>query len=61
MKINVVLHKLTSLRNRLGIFNQSDLKNVIDEVKFNQLNDDSAEIFEVAHAVNFADLEKQAE
>ena len=30
-------------------------------MKFNQLVDDSAENFEVAQAVNFADLAKQAQ
>ena len=45
---------------QLGIYSQHDGTKSIDKMKFNQLLDDAAEKFEVAKAVNFADLAKQA-
>ena len=46
---------------QLGIYSQHDWTKSIDKMKFNQLVDDVAEKFEVARAVNFADLAKQAQ
>ena len=45
---------------QLGIYSQHDCTKSIYKMKFNQLVDDAAEKFEVAQAVNFADLAKQA-
>ena len=45
---------------QLGIYSQHDWSKSIDKMKFNQLDDDAADKFEVAQAVNFADLAKQA-
>ena len=47
--------------HQLGIYSQHDWTKSIDKMKYNQLVDDAAEIFEVAQAVNFADLSKQAQ
>ena len=46
---------------QFGIYSQHDWTKSIDKMKFNQLVDDAAEKFEVARAVNFADLAKQAQ
>ena len=46
---------------QLGIYSQHDWTNSVDSKKFNQLVDDAAEKFEVARAVIFADLAKQAQ
>ena len=46
---------------QLGIYSQHDWTKSIDNMKFNQLVDDAAGKFEVAPAVNFADLSKQAQ
>ena len=45
----------------LRIYNQHDWTKSTDKMKFNQLVDDAAKKFEVARAVNFADLAKQAQ
>ena len=45
---------------QLGINSQHDWTKSIDKMKFNQLVDDAAEKFEVAQAVTFPDLAKQA-
>ena len=46
---------------QLGIYSQYDWTKSVDKMRFNQLVDDAAEKFEVARAVNFADLAKQAQ
>ena len=45
---------------QLRIYSQHDWTKSIDKKKFNQLVDDAAKKFELARAVNFADLAKQA-
>ena len=45
---------------QLRIYSQHDWTKSLDKMKFNQLVDDAAEKFEVAQAVHFADLAKQA-
>ena len=47
--------------HQLGIYSQHDWTKSIDKMKIHQLVDDAAEKFEVARAVNFADLSKQAQ
>ena len=46
---------------KLGIYSQHDWTKSIDRIKCNQLVDDAAQKFEVAQAVNFADLARQAQ
>ena len=46
---------------QLGIYSQHNWNKSIDKMKINQLVEDAAEKFEVARAVNFADLAKQAQ
>ena len=46
---------------QLGIYSRRNWTNSIYMNKFNQLVDDAAKKFEVAQAVNFADLAKQAQ
>ena len=46
---------------QLGIYSQHHWTKSEDKMRFNQLVDDAAEKFEVARAVNFADLAKQAQ
>ena len=46
---------------QLGIYSQHDWTKSVDKMRFNQLVDDAAEKLEVARAVNFADLAKQAQ
>ena len=46
---------------QLGIYSQHHRTKSIDKMKFNQLVDGAAEKFEVARAVYFADLAKQAQ
>ena len=46
---------------QLGIYSQHDWTESIDKMKFNHLVDNAAEKFEVARAVNVADLAKQAQ
>ena len=48
------------IAQQLGIYSQHDWTKSIDKMKFNQLVNDAAEKFEVARAVNSADLAKQA-
>ena len=45
----------------LGINSQHDWTKSIDKMNFHQLADDAAKKYEVAQAVNFKDLAKQAE
>ena len=49
------------IAQKLGIYNQHDWSKSIDKMKFNQLVNDAAEKFEIALAVSFADLAKQAQ
>ena len=44
-----------------GIYSQHDWTKALDKMKYYQLVDESAEKFEVAQAVNFAELAKQAQ
>ena len=46
---------------QLGFYSQHDWNKSVDKMRFNQLVDASAEKFELARAVNFADLAKQAQ
>ena len=46
---------------QLGVYSQHDWTKSINKRKFNQLVDDAAANTEVAQAVNFADLAKQAQ
>ena len=46
---------------QLGIYSQHDWTKSVDKMRFNKLVDDAAEKFEVARAVNFEDLAKQAQ
>ena len=46
---------------QLGIYSQRDWTNLVDKTKFNQSKDDAAKNFEVAQAVIFADIAKQAQ
>ena len=46
---------------KLGIHNQHDGTKSMNKLKFNQLVDDPADKIELAQAVNFADLAKQAQ
>ena len=46
---------------QLGIYSQHGWSKSVDKMRFNQLVDDAAEKFEVARAVNFADLAKQSQ
>ena len=46
---------------QLGVYSQHDWTKSIDKMKVNQLVDDAAEKFDVARAVNFTDLAKQAQ
>ena len=49
-------HSTHAIFKQFGIYSQHDWTKSIDKMKFNHLVDDSAEKFEVAQAVNFADL-----
>ena len=46
---------------QIGVYSQNDWTKSIDKTKFNQLVDDAAQKFEVAQAVNFANLVKLAQ
>ena len=46
---------------QISMFGQSDWTNSTDRININHLVDDAAETFEVAQAVNFADLARQAQ
>ena len=59
-----VENRLTSAdftAQQLGIYSQPDWTKSIDKMEFNQIVDDAVQKFEVAQAVNFADLAKQAQ